>query len=143
MAWHRPDDLQLEASERFEYTNAGAHAVQFNGRAGLPVFEGIRDDYGNWFVCHKHKGFQPMSKPEFIWRDAPVQQPVEPPEAGSTWKHHNGNAYGVLLLTNVGSERPEYPPTVVYVNVANGKWYSRPVADWHRSMTEVEDDADD
>lgn len=59
------------------------------------------------------------------------------PKPGTLWKHRNGNIYGVWLITNVGSTNEKYPETVVYNNILNGKTYSRPVSDWHRSMTEI------
>lgn len=57
------------------------------------------------------------------------------PRADSVWRHRNGNQYYVLCVANIYSERPEYPLTVVYVG-ANGRIWSRPFAEWHRSMTE-------
>ena len=56
----------------------------------------------------------------------------------SVWMHVNGNKYRVLVIANVETERPvEYPPTVVYQNIDNGKVYSRLRSDWYRSMTKV------
>ena len=55
------------------------------------------------------------------------------PSPGSQWQHHNGNRYEVLCIANEFSERPEYPPTVVYRG-DNGRIWSRPAADWARSM---------
>lgn len=53
------------------------------------------------------------------------------------WKHRNGCLYTVLFLTNEHTERPEtYPVSVVYKG-DNGNVWSRPLSDWHRSMTEV------
>jgi hypothetical protein len=58
------------------------------------------------------------------------------PEIGSLWRHHNGNRYRVIMITNVESGRQEqYPTTVVYSNVDNGRSYSRKLIDWDRSMT--------
>ncbi len=57
------------------------------------------------------------------------------PKTNQVWQHRNGNFYRVILLTNVDSDRPEYPETVVYENIDNGKRYSRLLSDWHRSMT--------
>lgn len=49
----------------------------------------------------------------------------------SVWEHRNGNQYRVLFLTNVETERQdEYPTTVVYMNINNGKLYSRPLSRW-------------
>ena len=53
----------------------------------------------------------------------------------SCWVHTNGNEYIVQLIVNVDSTNDKYPPTVVYKNAHNGKGYSRPLSDWHRSMT--------
>lgn len=52
---------------------------------------------------------------------------------GSRWIHHNGNEYTVTLLANMDSDKPEYPPTVIYQG-DNGKVWSRPLTEWHRSM---------
>lgn len=55
--------------------------------------------------------------------------------AGSEWTHMNGNKYRVLCIANEYAERPDrYPVTVVYQGV-DFKIWSRPLADWHRSMT--------
>jgi len=57
------------------------------------------------------------------------------PKVGEFWRHRNGNLYMVTLLTNLQSERPHsYPITVVYVGSNHYVW-SRPLWDWHRSMT--------
>lgn len=61
----------------------------------------------------------------------------EAPAINSVWKHSSGQIYKVAALTNMTSTREEYPPTVVYFNVDHDTWWSRPVADWHRSMTEI------
>ena len=61
------------------------------------------------------------------------------PEIGSYWQHRNGVVYEVLMITNADSSKPEYPPTVVYQGAVNRKLWSRPVADWHRSMTLIMD----
>lgn len=62
------------------------------------------------------------------------------PSPQSRWRHTNGNLYTVLCIANEFTERPEqYPPTVVYQG-DNGRIWSRPVADWARSMTPVDDE---
>jgi hypothetical protein len=59
------------------------------------------------------------------------------PAIGSLWRHHNGNEYTVVMITNLKSERlDEYPITVVYVG-GNGNIWSRPLHRWHSSMTLV------
>ena len=57
------------------------------------------------------------------------------PASGSSWVHHtSGGVYTVLFLANVDTKYPDkYPATVVYVG-ANGKLWTRPVSDWHRSF---------
>lgn len=58
---------------------------------------------------------------------------------GSRWLHHKSFAqYAVIAHTNVGSDRPNYPPTVVYENVHNSKAYSRPLSEWARSFKRLD-----
>jgi hypothetical protein len=53
------------------------------------------------------------------------------PFPGTLWRHHNGNTYRVLFLTNIETERQDkYPTTVVYQNTINNKRYSRRLVDW-------------
>lgn len=54
------------------------------------------------------------------------------------WKHYNGNEYEVLMFTNELSTNPKYPVTVVYKNIHTGSTWSKPLDDWHRSMTLIE-----
>lgn len=62
------------------------------------------------------------------------------PEIGTKWKHYNGTLYVVDDISNLESTKVEYPPTVFYRNLhTNSKW-SRPLSDWHRSMTRIPDD---
>lgn len=56
------------------------------------------------------------------------------PEIGSTWVHHSGNEYTVLIITNKDSDRPKFPTTVVY-RAIDGKTYSRPFSEWAGSFT--------
>ena len=58
------------------------------------------------------------------------------PAEGTKWEHYNGCKYNVLMLTNLHSENEKYPVTVVYQG-ENGRVWSRPLSDWHRSMTEI------
>jgi len=54
------------------------------------------------------------------------------------WKHRNGAEYEVILIANEFTENEErYPVTVVYQNTVNGKIWSRPLSDWHRSFTQL------
>lgn len=58
------------------------------------------------------------------------------PSTGDTWRHHKGNEYEVLLLSNQYSQQPEYPPTVVYQG-ANGKVWSKSLVNFLKKMTFV------
>lgn len=66
---------------------------------------------------------------EFI----PAEQEV--PTPGSPWTHRkSGTSYKVLMLTNEDAERTDdFPVTVVYQG-ADGKVWSRPLAEWHGAM---------
>lgn len=65
--------------------------------------------------------------------------PVEEVTPLSRWKHSNGSTYAVILITNDHSENQDrYPTTVVYRDY-NGITWSKPLSDWHRSMTKMED----
>lgn len=62
------------------------------------------------------------------------------PRVNSVWSHRNGNVYQVLDYTNVESDRQDdYPTTVVYRNLDDGRKYSRRLVDWDRSMSWVRD----
>lgn len=77
----------------------------------------------------------------FPWCYAvPVEAvPVEKVTPLSRWRHSNGNTYAVILIANENSESQDrYPTTVVYRGY-DGKTWSRPLSDWHRSMTKMED----
>ena len=57
-----------------------------------------------------------------------------PPLPMSVWQHTSGRFYMVLHIANVGArDEVKYPVTVVYCG-GNGKVWSRPLHDWHRSM---------
>lgn len=59
------------------------------------------------------------------------------PLANTIWRHRNGNKYKVVAITNLPDE-PRYPKTVVYQGFTNQLLWSRPVSDWHRSMSRDE-----
>jgi hypothetical protein len=65
--------------------------------------------------------------------DAALKSDVQP---GSRWQHTNGYSYEVLFLTNEHGTSSDYPIAVVYAG-ENGRKWSRPLTDWHRSMTRV------
>ena len=61
--------------------------------------------------------------------------------ANSVWKHTNGNLYIVLVIANEKADESriqQYPVTVVYGG-ENGNVWSRPLTEWHRSMSYVGD----
>lgn len=65
--------------------------------------------------------------------------PAEEVTLLSRWRHSNGNTYTVLIITNEHSENQDrYPTTVVYRDCDYEVW-SKPLSDWHRSMTKMED----
>jgi len=66
------------------------------------------------------------------WEPEADREPTEE----SVWRHHSGRYYQVLFLTNE-HDRSDYPRTVVYQGLENGKKWSGPLEDWHRRMTFV------
>lgn len=64
------------------------------------------------------------------------QNVVRIPEAGERYKHYNGNEYEIVIVTNLDSQRPEYPPTVVYKG-DNGKVWSKTLVDFNAKMERV------
>lgn len=62
---------------------------------------------------------------------APAAEPI--PKPGDCWTHYNGTPYQVLHVANL-PDNPRYPQMVVYQG-PNGQVWSRPLSDWHRSMT--------
>lgn len=62
---------------------------------------------------------------------------TQPPAQDEIWQHTNGRHYKVLFITNTAVVREGHDPDVVYASGPN-KW-SRPLSDWHRSFTKVED----
>lgn len=58
------------------------------------------------------------------------------PKLRTRWRHRNGAEYTVWAFTNTESTNPDYPETIVY-HGDNGNLWSRPLSDWHRSMTKV------
>lgn len=55
-------------------------------------------------------------------------------QEGDRWRHYRGGEYVVLHLANIGGGEG-YRPTVVYQGTENHKVWTRPLDDWHRSMT--------
>lgn len=74
----------------------------------------------------------------FLWRYA-VPVSAEEVTPLSRWRHSNGNTYTVILIANEYSENQDrYPTTVVYRDY-DGRTWSKPLSDWYRSMTKMED----
>lgn len=64
-----------------------------------------------------------------------TQETNRPVEPGSFWIHSSGRRYAVFAIANAEStDHERYPPTVVYFDGDRNIW-SRPLSDWHRSMT--------
>ena len=60
------------------------------------------------------------------------------PKVNSIWEHKSGTLYEVILIPNINSvDEERYPVTVVYQNVDTGDVWSRPLAKWYTSMTEL------
>jgi len=59
------------------------------------------------------------------------------PKPRQVWRHRNGILYEVLMLANEHSDdQAIYPTTVVYRTCSfSARVWSRPLNDWHRSMT--------
>ena len=83
------------------------------------------DDDVDW-VNHRH-----LRKPRTV--------PAEEVTPLSRWAHSNGSTYAVLLITNENSEDQDHYPTTVVYRDYDGRTWSRPLSDWHRSMTKMED----
>lgn len=88
-----------------------------------------------WEAHNQHTGKLEFKRVGDLLREEDEAQPIKP---WSLWRHTNGNLYRALMMANIHTERPDqYPVTVVYEGVENGKIWSRPLSEWHRSMTEV------
>ena len=57
----------------------------------------------------------------------------------SLWEHSKGQTYRVVSLTNMTATDVRYPKTVVYENTETGELWSRPLSEWHTSMTLIEE----
>ena len=55
------------------------------------------------------------------------------PEPGQTWRHTNGNKYEIIALAN-DPPTLAHPLSVIYRG-ENGKYWCRPLSDWHRSFS--------
>ena len=57
------------------------------------------------------------------------------PELRTIWTHRNGISYKVVGFSNTESTNDKYPVMIHYDNAETGSHWSRPAADWDRSMT--------
>lgn len=65
-----------------------------------------------------------------------LQESYFVPRVGHKYQHINGNVYQVIAIANMRSERPEYPPTVVYQGTNELVW-CKPLANFIAKMTRV------
>lgn len=56
----------------------------------------------------------------------------------AVYKHKNNNEYYVMFIANADSEREEYPPQVIYVDIAEGKIWAKGVERFNSGMTLIE-----
>ena len=87
-----------------------------------------KDDFVDWDGDYDRKNFGSTI-------------PQQEVKTNSVWKHTNGNLYIVLVIANEKADESriqQYPVTVVYGG-ENGNVWSRPLTEWHRSMSYVGD----
>lgn len=65
-----------------------------------------------------------------------IQENHYVPKVGHKYQHINGNVYTVIAIANMRSERPEYPPTVVYQG-SNELVWCKPLVNFIAKMTRV------
>jgi len=59
---------------------------------------------------------------------------IEIPNRSSRWQHSNGQIYTVVIVANIGSDRDEYPTTVVYQSTDTGKMWAKPLDNFMAKM---------
>lgn len=57
------------------------------------------------------------------------------------YKHKNNNEYYVMFIANTDSEKEEYPPQVIYVDVEAGKVWAKGIERFNSGMKLVENHA--
>ena len=65
-----------------------------------------------------------------------MKNDVRVPEIFTLWRHYKGDEYEVIIIANRAATKKNYPVTVIYRG-RDGKVWSRPLSDWHTSMTEI------
>lgn len=122
-----------------------------DNKAALNVILADFDDghhYGSLFSrgvnqhepLHFRNDREQLEKDAIAWLEATKDKVQEPDvTVGSVWEHRNGNRYQVIQVANncFAHFSQHYPVTVVYKGM-DGKVWSRPLSDWHQSMTLVE-----
>lgn len=91
----------------------------------------------NISVNHKHNNEHSLySTPSLKEAALYIQENFYIPKVNHTYQHINGNVYMVIAIANMRSERPEYPPTVVYEGT-NGLVWCKPLVNFIRKMKRV------
>lgn len=57
------------------------------------------------------------------------------------YKHKNNNEYYVMFIANADSEKEEYPPQVIYVDVEEGKVWAKGIERFNSGMSLVKNHA--
>jgi len=57
------------------------------------------------------------------------------------YKHKNNNEYYVMFIANADSQKEEYPPQVIYVDIEAGKVWAKGVERFNSGMTLIENHA--
>ena len=88
-------------------------------------------------VSHKQRNeHSTYSTPSLKEASLYIQEHYYVPKVGHSYQHINGNIYKVIAIANMRSERPEYPPTVVYEG-SNGLVWCKPLVNFIRKMKRV------
>lgn len=58
------------------------------------------------------------------------------PNIDSQWQHDKGAIYTVYDFSNEKTTQTDRYPVMIHYKDINGDKWSRPLADWHRSMVE-------
>lgn len=66
-----------------------------------------------------------------------MDQKVIIPKIGSIWKHSSGSLYVIYDFSNEKTTQPDRYPVMIHYKDSNQDKWSRPLADWSRSMVEV------
>lgn len=98
--------------------------VQFDKEGVFKVFKQTRDGSSDITSFNSLRKTVEFLVPWFL------------PKVGNVYQHINGNVYTVIAIANEHSERPEYPPTVVYQG-NNGLVWAKPLTNFQRKMKRI------